>query len=276
MLPVRLTLSSLILVALLLPAGAAYSAQELDLPILEPSTPRVSDINAAVLEAIRNMPSGGRYAASGVAFEGLGKAVGLTSTGLRIDPREAQPSFCSGATYLVFVQVLDQLQRQGAISLDAQTLRSLLVAHQHDGQGVWGRWNANGPGTARLFAELGLGRNFTDFAQARPGDFMKIFWTDEIGQKEHGHSVVYLGTDSVGGQEFVRFWSSNMASGKGDMSGYGYKIVPRTKIARCIFSRLENPGNINRIRTASGTDVFLASLLSRRVTIEEVRRMCDL
>ena len=51
---------------------------------------------------------------------------------------------------------------------DPATLTSLLIAHQRDGQGVWGRWNANGPGTARLFTELRLGRNFTDFAEARP------------------------------------------------------------------------------------------------------------
>jgi hypothetical protein len=239
-------------------------------------TERTIDPNAAVLEAVRTMPIGGRYAASQAAFEGLGRALSLGYGGLNVDAREAQPSFCSGATYLVFVQALEELARNGSCTLDPQILHTLVVAHQRDGQGVWGRWNANGPGTARLFTELGLGRNFTEFSAARPGDFMKIFWTEEIGQKEHGHSVVYLGSATVGGKEFVRFWSSNMASDKGDLSGYGYKLIPRTKIVRSIFSRFENPTNIARVRTLAATDPFLASLLSRRVTIDEVRRMCEL
>jgi len=262
------------LCAVLAPLNAPFVRAQ-DLPISESRTGE-GTVNNAIVEILRSMPAGGHYSASQAAFTGLGRAVGLGTAGLQIDPREAQPSFCSGATYLVFVQVLDQLSRQGVITLDAQTQRALLVNHQKDGQGVWGRWNANGPGTARLFTELGLGHNFTDFAAARPGDFMKIFWTEEIGQKEHGHSVIYLGSDVVGGKEFVHFWSSNMASNPGDLSGYGFKIVPRTKIARCIFSRLDHPGNIARISGIAGTDAFLASLLSRRVTIDEVRRMCDL
>ncbi len=261
--------------ALVAPLLEGQTADEPDLPFVVHET-KPSSPNDAVLAAIRAMPAGGKYSASGVAFDGLGKAVSVSGGGLRVDARCAQPSFCSGATYLVFLQALDQLSHQGAFTLDPSILPSLLVAHQRDGQGVWGRWNANGPGTARLFTELHLGRNFTDFAEARPGDFMKIFWTEEIGQREHGHSVVYLGTNVVAGKEFVRFWSSNMATGPGDLSGYGDKIVPKTKIARAIFSRLENPENISRIRGAAGTDAFLASLLSRRVTIDEVRRMCDL
>jgi hypothetical protein len=64
-----------------------------------------------------------------------------------------------------------------------------------DGESLWGRWNANGPGTARLFYELGLGRNFTSFSAARPGDFLKIFWTDAVGKNENGHSVIFLGLE---------------------------------------------------------------------------------
>ena len=104
-----------------------------------------------------------------------------------------------------------------------ETRAALLVRGQRDGEGVWGRWNANGPGTARLFHELDLGRNFTDYALARPGDFMKIFWTSEVGRAERGHSVVYIGRELVGGTERVRFWSSNKPA------GYGEKSVPRTE-----------------------------------------------
>ena len=34
---------------------------------------------------------------------------------------------------------------------------------------------------------------------------MKIFWTDAVGKKENGHSVVFLGIETVDGVEMVRF-----------------------------------------------------------------------
>src|SRR6185436_20286075 len=128
----------------------------------------------------------------------------------------------------------------------------------------WGRWNANGPGTARLFAELKLGRNFTDWSKARTGDFMKVFWSDEIGKLERGHSVVYMGMKLVNGVEHVNFWSSNQPL------GYGYKLVPRSKVVWAIFSRLENPGAISQAGRLAATDGYLASLLTARSTQEEV------
>ncbi len=259
----------------LLAANAQVPEERTGPRLVVPSS-GAADCNAQVLEAVRTMPQAGDYRTTKESFDGLRRAISLKGLSLAINPEAARPSFCSGATYLVFVRALDQLARQGALSLDQATLSALLVAGQRDGQGVWGRWNANGPGTARLFAELQLGQNFTDFAAARPGDFMKIFWTNEIGKKEHGHSVVFLSTHKVGTQEFVRFWSSNMPSAAGDLSGYGEKLVSRAKMARVIFSRLEKPANLAQIRTAPPVDGFLAGLLKRSVEMEEVRRMCGL
>jgi hypothetical protein len=139
-----------------------------------------------------------------------------------------------------------------------------------DGEGVWGRWNANGPGTARLFRELGLGRNFEDFTKARTGDFMKIFWTPEIGQRERGHSVIYLGRSKRDGVEYVRFWSSNQAG------GFGAKEVPRADIVRAIFSRLESPEALAKAPALPPVDDYLASLQRVDSSIEEVRAKCGL
>ncbi len=258
-------------------AGANAQSPGTAEPRIVTNGSRAGDANAAVLQAIRTMPQGGTYSASRAAFDGLGRAIGAGPGGLLLQPEVATPSFCSSATYLVFVGALERLAQQGDLAWDAGTLQALLVRPgQGDGQGIWGRWNANGPGTARLFTELRLGRNFTEWSEARPGDFMKAFWTAEIGSKERGHSVVYLGTKTVGGQEYVRFWSSNTPSNPGDLSGYGEKLIPRTKVIRVIFSRLETPGNISRARELAKTDTFLASLLSRRVEMEEVKRMCGL
>ena len=95
-------------------------------------------------------------------------------------------------------------------------LKQLMIRGQRDGEGIWGRWNANGPGTARLFHELDLGQNFDDFAEAQPGDFMKIFWSPEVGRAEHGHSVIFLGMEKRAGLDYVHFWSSNIPFGYGD------------------------------------------------------------
>jgi hypothetical protein len=146
--------------------------------------------------------------------------------------------------------------------------QALLARGQPDGVGVWGRWNANGPGTARLFAELGVGRNFVDWEQARAGDFMKIWWSDEIGKLERGHSVIYLGRESRGGVEQVRFWSSNKPG------GYGEKTVPRAKIAWAVFSRFEKPEAITRVESLPARDTFLANMLRVRSSRREVLKQC--
>ena len=224
--------------------------------------------NVMIVDAIGGMPEGGSYRANITAMTALRSAVRSANSQLVIDPARATPSFCSGATYLVFLSVLEQLHRQGKIALDEETLRALLVQeHQADGAGVWGRWNANGPGTARLFYEAGLGRNFSSFEEARPGDFMKIFWNDEIGSREAGHSVVYLASVSKPEGEFVRYWSSNQPN------GFGIAEIPRTRIKRVLFSRLEHPELIRNILTIPPRDNYLAAMLKRPSSGEEVARM---
>src|SRR6478672_12980638 len=151
-------------------------------------------LNSLILDQVHKMPSGGKYSTSHVAKIKLQSAAHFESGKFFVIPTKPYVSFCSGATYLVFIKTIEELRDRGQLQLDYATLNQLIIRDQHDGEGVWGRWNSNGPGTARLFHELGLGRNFTDFSQARPGDFMKIFWSDEIGKLERGHSVVFLGT----------------------------------------------------------------------------------
>jgi len=229
---------------------------------------RAGSLNEVVLEQIRQMPTGGQYSASHFATIRLETAAHFESGKFFILPDSASPSYCSGATYLVFLKTVERLRDAGLLNLNNSTLMALMIHGQRDGQGIWGRWNANGPGTARLFHELGLGRNFTDFAQAQPGDFMKIFWNDEVGKLEHGHSVVFLGLEKHDGMDYVRFWSSNIPA------GYGEKSVPRSKITRAIFSRLETPANLPRIEEVPDMDIYLNSLQTRRSSFEEAAEKC--
>lgn len=226
-------------------------------------------MNRLILESVRQMPAKGGYSTSAAANRALNQAVTASDGILKVDASHAIPSYCSGATYLVLLKTLSGLQSSGKLTLAPEIATALRPAGQPDGTGIWGRWNANGPGTARLFHELGLGPNFTDLRTALPGDFLKIFWSDAIGSTEHGHSVIYLGTETKEGVDHLRFWSSNIPG------GYGEKSVPRSKIRRMLFSRLENPANINRT-LPSRTDSYLASLVHRPSDPAEMARQCGL
>jgi hypothetical protein len=226
------------------------------------------DCNGLILEQIKQMPQGGHYSVSHFAKIRLQSSAHFESGKFFIVP--AGPSFCSGATYLVFIRTIEALRARGELHLDYPTLEKLIIRDQHDGEGVWGRWNANGPGTARLFHELELGRNFDNFDQAKPGDFMKIFWSRQVGKNEHGHSTIFLGMENRPDGQYVRYWSSNIPA------GYGEKSVPRSKIAYAIFSRLQTPENLARINNAPSVDTYLASLLRSRSSISEAGTKCGL
>ena len=255
--------SRLLLLSCLLPfAGGA-----------EAPAPRIpagahDDINAVVVRVLEKMPRGGKYSTNPAANQQLASAIRCAGDMLTIEPGAAIPSYCSGATYLVFLATLEELAKGQQIAISRSALDALPVAGNRDGEGVWGRWNANGPGTARLFAETALGRNFTDWDKARPGDFLKVWWNNEIGAKERGHSVIFLGREKVEGVEHVRFWSSNVPN------GYGEKLIPRSKIIRALFSRLDRPAMINRVANLPPVDDFLAGMLKRSATQEQVKEYC--
>src|SRR5208282_1852096 len=225
-------------------------------------------MNEVILDVLVGMPKGGGYDASsnGISVQMLSSAIRLEANRLVLEPEKAKPSFCSSATYLVFLSVLDRLNREGHLTISPAVMEKLLVRGQSDGVGIWGRWNANGPGTARLFEEMHLGRNFTSFEEARPGDFMKIFWSEDIGSAESGHSVIFLGRGSPNekGDETILIWSSNRPD------GYGRKEVPISKIKLAVFSRLEDPRKIEGALTLPAKDPYLAALQKRSGTIDEM------
>ena len=235
-----------------------------------PDQVAAEDLNGLILEQVKQMPQGGRYSVSRFAKIRLQSAAHFESGKFFILPSAASPSFCSGATYLIFIRTIEALQARRELHLDFATLDQLIIRDQHDGEGIWGRWNANGPGTARLFHELGLGRNFDSFDQAKPGDFIKIFWSRQMGRREHGHSAIFLGTENRLVAEYVRYWSSNIPS------GYGEKSVPRSKIACAIFSRLQTPANLTQINNAPLVDSYLASLFRKRSSFAEATQKCGL
>lgn len=221
------------------------------------------DFNQIILDQIGAMPQAGGYATTSEAHRALSKAATIENGSVRLRPQMAIPSYCSGATYLVFLKAIGTLQKQGRLSLSTDSWQQLLPAPLPDGVGVWGRWNANGPGTARLFHEAGIGENFTEWERAKPGDFMKIFWVDAVGKHERGHSVIYLGTEVIDGKEHVSFWSSNKPG------GYSSKTISKSKVAKVIFSRLTHPEKLAALNALPEKDIYLASLLSRESSFRE-------
>ena len=219
------------------------------------------DPNSLILSILHAMPQGGGYLATAGATRDLQSAVYVSGGRLFVKPAAARATYCSGATYLVFIQAIQSLLPDSPVR--ARVAEALAIKGQPDGVGVWGRWNANGPGTACLFHELRLGRNFTSFDEAKPGDFMKIFWTDAVGMREHGHSVIYLDRKPLNGVEMIQFWSSNKPG------GYGVREVPRSRILHAIFSRLETPSNIEDSVALTQKNGYLAGLITEESSIGE-------
>jgi len=242
--------------------------------------------NARVLATVEEMPRGGGYSTGRDAFASLQARIQLFDGMIRVDHRSAGPSFCSSATYVVFLKTLEKLHRDTKQFIQRATAPHLLVTGANrellpDGFGIWGRWNANGPGTAGLFHDFDLGDNFSDdsFREARAGDFLKIFWRwgRGVGKFERGHSVVFTKVLPEGARGSrvteVCFWSSHGYE-DGRSSGFGEKCVPRADIQEMIFSRLTRPENINRVLDADyqHENTYLSSLLDTESTIEEARR----
>ncbi len=105
------------------------------------------------------MPLGGQYGTTRVATVALVRAAHFESGKFFVLPAPDSPSFCSGATYLVFLKAIEQLERDGRVKLDADTMESLVI---HDGQ-------RDGDGAAVLRA--GAREEFYRFCRCAAGGF---------------------------------------------------------------------------------------------------------
>lgn len=225
-----------------------------------------SNYNEQVLQSIASMPKGGIYAKYQKSrpedrrfddlyqtVEDLGEAINVGLGGkVKVEPKKAKGySFCSSATYLLFCKVVGDLQQEGVVPKDSSLSREIadvgdkteVIQGRMDGIGIFGHWNADGPGTGVLFERLDLGTNFSSYEKARPGDFLKIFWNENIGKGERGHLVVYLGESKDG--KSIKVWSSQTKNEDGS-AGYGMMWVEKSRIKRALFSRLERPENLVR------------------------------
>ncbi len=251
------------------PSGAPRIVTNSRAKILaKPSTPAaVADFSALTLKTLKqDMPSGGGYGAGRDASANLCKAVTWVEADklLVVSPDVAKPSFCSGACYLLLVKTLQNWEKSRAGRLSPEAWQQLAVRSQADGTGIWGRANANGPGFSKLVHDLRAGVNFTDLKQARPGDFLKFFWSNEIGAKERGHMVVYLGHEVKNGVLFISYWSANKPD------GYSVRRMEASKMHNLIFTRITNPQNFNNVVSLPKADKWLQDMLKKSFSFAEV------
>ena len=244
-----------------------------------------TDYNAMILDIIKGLPSGGGYSRGG-SFQ-LPTITAHNIGGGRWEMRvyDGFPSHCTSATYALLTRLIAVLQDSGRIALDGEHIESLSPKNRMpdgttlvDGQGAFQIFNANGAGTAALLKHTGTGMSFRDdkLAYARPGDFLKMFWNDNVGASEKGHQVVYLGHKTVGGRDMLCFWGSQRQNKKkrpggtealyfpatedGKVEdGYGEACRPRSDVKAMIFSRVTCMEHL-----AAGLDDMRAKAMASR------------
>ncbi len=244
---------ALILLTTLLPSCSSSLAED---------SQSSSPFQTSVLIAIQEMPTGGGYSGTDTTKNLLCQACKAGSNGTLIfEPAAAKPSFCSGATYLVFLKAL---AAQTSLS-PTEAAQWVVQPNQSDGSGLFGRWNANGPGCAKLISDLDAGDNFSSWEKAQAGDFLKIWWTESIGGNERGHHVVYLSHTT----NELTFWSSNLET------GYSTKTIPRARCKRVLFTRITKPTQLRKASRLPATDPWLERMLHDDFTWREVAKTCE-
>jgi hypothetical protein len=229
------------------------------------TTPDNDPYNKMVLDAARSMPRRKGYDATNDVdvIENLKSSITIKNDKIHVDADKAGVSFCTSGTYMAFLKVVEK----SGTALSTEATKALLVSSkkdQPDGVGVWGRWNADGPGPQYLFQELKLGTNFSDVNQAHPGDFMTIDW-----QAGNSHSTIFDSIETCNGEKAICFWASSYYNdsiepgdgkpAKGEKpdpstQGWDLRCSPASQIKNFYFGRLTSLSNLNDVSRVMGKD----------------------
>lgn len=204
----------------------------------------------AILAAVDSFPEkGGYYVGRKVtpdfpksAWRGLNEAFQMKASDLKphIATEKAVPSFCSLATYAALLKAITLWDVNNKVSRDAWFCLKPYCGvvdmlnpkgyNQNDGEGCWGRANANGPGIAVLINDLKAGfsfaayrgakneknrettkeqylsdaewRNHEIWDYAQKGDFMKIFWNRNETSNSDSGAIIGINSNKDDDQEY--------------------------------------------------------------------------
>ena len=146
-------------------------------------------------------------------------------------------SYCSGASYTVFIEALNLIFAGSNKILPEENYEAMRMqepdgGRREDNVKFWGKWNADGYGNHFSLVQYSkIGKKINP-KNARPGDFVNISWKSGLG-----HSVVFLGwnIDEKNDTNLVYFSSQKHTNGFGDVS------VNINKIQEVLFVRLYEP-----------------------------------
>lgn len=155
-------------------------------------------------------------------------------------------SYCSGATYAVFMTALEFLLPPTRPGFSESIIEALRMQEPDGGRRedtvkLYGWWNADGPGCYFALCEYTqMGRRIKP-GDALAGDFVNINWVNGPG-----HSVVFLQWEKTAdGEPGMRFWSSQSST-----NGLGDKVVPLSSISGFVFTRLTAPEKLAELNPA--------------------------
>ncbi len=153
-------------------------------------------------------------------------------------------SYCSGASYAVFIEALNLIFANEEKKISDENIEAIRLqepdgSRREDDIKFWGKWNTNGYGNhIALVQYSGIGKQISA-KEARPGDFVNISW-----KNGNGHSTVFLGwyIDEDKDTNMVYFSSQKATNGIGD------QIVDVKSIAEVMFVRLTNPEDLFSVK----------------------------
>jgi hypothetical protein len=222
------------------------------------------DYNAMILAIIESLPTGGGYSLGADFVRPRVTAHNIGGGRWELRVYDGFPSHCTSAAYALYSRLVATLHNGGRIRLSPAQLGSLEVKRRMpdgtarvDGQGPYAIFNGNGAGVAAFLEHTGTGFSFRDdkLSYARPGDFLKLFWNENVGASEQGHQAVFTGSRVVAGRDMICFWGSQRqkrkkrsggtealyfaAAADGEVhDGYGEVCRPRSDAKAMIFSRV--------------------------------------
>ena len=148
-------------------------------------------------------------------------------------------SYCSGATFAAFIEAMNLIYADNPPALTEDRYEALRMqepdgSRREDHIKFWGHWNADGFGNDFALVQYSKMGNVIPPDEARPGDFANISWKSGLG-----HSVIFLGWVTIGGDKKLVYWSSQTGT-----NGYGDQAVSLSRIKNIKIVRLTHPENI--------------------------------